>query len=224
MTYTILSPSRLLLGLAAFGAATALVLSVLPYSAQADILFRQLDQGMSGADISTLQTFLATDNTIYPQGLVTGFFGPLTFSAVSNFQERNGIATVGRVGPITLAAINRLSGTGGSGDVNAPAITNVNTSTSASGVTIGWTTNEETQSTFYYSTSPIVLTESASRTPYTVSVTGTAVASANFGLRTSHSVNVQNLQANTTYYYSIHATDQAGNVSVTWPTTFRTSQ
>src|SRR6185436_15994829 len=82
----------------------------------ADTLNRELQKGMSGSDVSALQTFLAQDNTIYPQGLVTGYFGPLTFSAVSNFQSRNGIATVGRVGPITLAEINRqmASGMGGS--------------------------------------------------------------------------------------------------------------
>lgn len=209
----------------AIGAATLIVLSILPYSAQADILFRELDQGMSGADISVLQTFLATDNTIYPQGLITGFFGPLTHSAVSNFQSRNGIATVGRVGPITLAAINRLSGSiGGSNDVNAPVIRSIGTNVTNTSVNVSWTTNEETQSTFYYSPSWLTLTENQAANPDTVSVNGTAVVSANSGLASSHSVNVQNLSANTTYYYVIHATDQAGNVSVTWPTTFKTNQ
>lgn len=223
MNYKILSPARIAFALAVLGS-SALVLATLPTSAYADILFRQLNQGMSGADVSTLQQFLATDNTIYPQGLITGYFGPLTFSAVSNFQSRNGIATVGRVGPITLLAINRMSGIGGSNDVNAPAITSVRVSTTTSSATVGWTTNEDTQSTLYYSTSWITLTENQASNPGTVAVTGSAVVSANLGLNTSHSVNVQNLRANTMYYYVIHATDQAGNVSVTWPTTFRTNQ
>lgn len=223
MQYTISLP-RIFFVLLAIGIVAALVLSVvLPNRAQADILFRELDRGMSGADVSTLQTFLATDITIYPQGLVTGFFGPLTFSAVSNFQSRNGIATVGRVGPITLAAINRLSGSiGGSSDVNAPAITVVTLGSSTSSISVAWTTNEETMSTLYYSASPISLTESQTGNPYSVSVTGIAVQSANAGLSRSHNVNVQNLQANTTYYYAVRAADQAGNVSVTWPSSVLT--
>ena len=222
MNHTIFSASRIIVAFAIL-TSSILVLAMLPIPAYADILFRQLNQGMSGADVSTLQEFLATDNTIYPQGLITGFFGPLTYSAVSNFQSRNGIETVGRVGPVTLAAINRLSGTGGSGDINAPVIANVYVNTSSGSATVGWTTNEDTQSTFYYSTSWTTLTENSANNPDTVSVAGNAIVSANSGLRTAHSVSVQNLQRDTVYYYAIHVTDQAGNVSVTWPTTFRTN-
>jgi len=68
----------------------------LAFTANAATLTRQLELGMRGDDVSSLQTFLAQDVTIYPQGLVTGYFGSLTKSAVSNFQARNGISTVGR--------------------------------------------------------------------------------------------------------------------------------
>lgn len=211
--------SRLLveLGLVAF----VLVLGAAAV-AHADTLNRQLEQGMSGPDVSALQTYLAQDSTIYPQGLITGFFGPLTLAAVSNFQARNGIAIVGRVGPITLAAINRLSGIGGSDDANAPVISTVNVGKTASSATVTWTTDEETMGALYYSVFPITITENHGNGPDTVSVAGNEVISANYGLRTSHIVNVQYLQANTRYYYVIRATDQAGNVSVTWPVTFQT--
>ena len=46
----------------------------------------EIGVGSTGADVSTLQTFLATNSTIYPQGLVTGTFGPLTEAAVVNWQ------------------------------------------------------------------------------------------------------------------------------------------
>src|SRR6185436_11962914 len=84
----------------------SLAMVALPLVASAATLDRQLEFGMSGSDVSTLQTFLALDTSIYPQGLVTGYFGPLTRAAVINFQAKNGIATVGRVGPITLVALN----------------------------------------------------------------------------------------------------------------------
>ncbi len=38
----------------------------------ADTLTRQLEEGNSGADVTSLQTYLAKDPTIYPQGLITG--------------------------------------------------------------------------------------------------------------------------------------------------------
>lgn len=203
--------------IAAFAVAV-LVLIGLPILVGAESFIREMEIGMTGPDVSALQTFLAADPSIYPQGLVTGYFGPLTYRAVANFQTRNGISAVGRVGPITLAAINGMFGSiGGSSDVNAPVITVVTLGTSASSFSAAWMTNEETISTLYYSLSPIYLTESKNSNPYSVSVTGTAVASANAGLSASHNVNVQNLQASTRYYYAIRAIDQAGNVSVTWP-------
>lgn len=213
-----------LVQISALSVALVLASFVLVSSAFADVLYRQLEQGMTGVDVSALQTFLAADPSIYPQGLVTGYFGPLTFSAVSNFQSRNGIATVGRVGPITLAAINRLNGNiGGSDDTSAPLIRSVTVTTFATSMNVTWTTNEQASSAVYYSLAPIALTEGLTGGSDSVAVSGTPVGGTTGGLRTSHNVNVPNLQANTTYYYVIHAMDQAGNTNVTWPATFRTT-
>ncbi|MES2059512.1 MAG: peptidoglycan-binding domain-containing protein [Patescibacteria group bacterium] len=76
--------------------------------AKADVLalYRELSLGMTGKDVSVLQTFLAKDKTIYPTGQVTGKFGPQTKSAVANFQSKNGLPAVGRAGPKTIALIN----------------------------------------------------------------------------------------------------------------------
>lgn len=67
------------------------------------------DATTSGA-ITRLQTILAKDATIYPEGLVTGFFGPATDRAVKAFQVKNGITTAGGqgyglVGPATTKAL-----------------------------------------------------------------------------------------------------------------------
>ncbi len=188
--------------------------------AHADTLNRQLDVGMSGTDVSALQSFLAQDRTLYPQGLVTGYYGFLTKAAVSNFQRRNGIESVGRVGPITLAALNiqMAGGPTSNTGVLAPSIASVTVSANTNNATVGWNTNEAAQGIVYYSTSPLTTYENNN----SVSVSGqSAMANANFS--TSQSVSLPNLQANTTYYYLIYATDQAGNVSVTWPTTFKTA-
>ena len=71
-------------------------------------LTRQLQEGMQGNDVQALQQMLATDPEIYPEGLVTGYFGSMTKRAVQKFQQRAGIDQVGRVGPQTLARINQI--------------------------------------------------------------------------------------------------------------------
>ncbi len=79
----------------------------------------ELTQGDRSDDVRTLQEFLATDPTIYPEGLVTGFYGPLTAQAVSRFQQRYGTFEEGQVGPQTMVKINQIlqEGAGSSGQV-----------------------------------------------------------------------------------------------------------
>ncbi|MEZ0208897.1 MAG: hypothetical protein ACAH17_01825, partial [Candidatus Paceibacterota bacterium] len=53
-------------------------------------------------------------------------------------------------------------------------------------------------------------------------LTGNTVSST-AGLNTSHSITIPSLQSNTTYYYTVIATDAAGNVSLVGPNnSFRT--
>lgn len=61
-------------------------------------------------DVTRLQTILAKDATLYPEGKITGYFGPATEAAVKKFQERHQIAKAGEpgygsVGPRTAAAL-----------------------------------------------------------------------------------------------------------------------
>ncbi len=82
-------------------------------------LTKQLWRGKRGEEVELLQEILATDPEIYPEGFVTGYFGPLTYQAVKRFQKEAGIEQVGVVGPKTLGKINELleEGAGESGQV-----------------------------------------------------------------------------------------------------------
>ncbi len=65
-------------------------------------LTRILSRGSSGSDVRKLQEFLSKDKDVYPGGLITGFFGPLTEAAVKKWQEKHGIKPVGSIGPKTI--------------------------------------------------------------------------------------------------------------------------
>jgi peptidoglycan hydrolase-like protein with peptidoglycan-binding domain len=189
-----------------------------PFIARADTLNRELSVGMSGTDVSALQTFLASDVSLYPQALITGYFGELTKVAVTHFQTRNGISAVGRVGPITLGVLNVQMEHGmGKSSMAAPDITNVRVGTNSSAATVSWNTDELAQGIVYYSTTPLSFNEHE----HSVEVSG-ATAMTDATMRNAQNVTISGLLANTIYYYLIYTIDQAGNVSVTWPSTFRT--
>ena len=70
-----------------------------------------LYKGVKSAQVATMQECLSKDSSIYPQGIVSGFFDSLTEAAVQNFQKQNliaypGIAGYGYVGPKTRAKLN----------------------------------------------------------------------------------------------------------------------
>lgn len=70
-----------------------------------------LSKGDTNSDVTKLQQFLAKDKTLYPEGLVTGYYGPATERAVKKFQAKYGISQVGRVGPATRAKLNEVYST-----------------------------------------------------------------------------------------------------------------
>lgn len=61
-----------------------------------------------GADVAELQALLASDPSLYPEGLVTGWYGPLTTSAVRRFQRRMGIEPTGEVDEATQEKLDEL--------------------------------------------------------------------------------------------------------------------
>lgn len=204
----------------------ALAMVISPALTSAATLTRQLELGMRGSDVGTLQTFLAQDATIYPQGLVTDYFGSLTKSAVSNFQSRNGISTVGRVGPQTLGVINSqmngvMIGTNNNSTNNTSIIGQLSLSASTNQATLSWNTSILTAASVYYSTSPLILTEATENTPFTI--TGGSITNISNDFNTSHTRTITSLTRNTTYYYVVYVKDAQGNESITLPSTFQTT-
>jgi peptidoglycan hydrolase-like protein with peptidoglycan-binding domain len=185
--------------------------------------------------VTNIQTFLASNPSFYPEGLITGYYGTLTRAAVQRFQAFYGIVSsgspsttgYGRVGPATMARMNALIMSGGtptvpSGDVAAPYISGVSVTPSSTGAVVSWSTNEAATGRLYYSTTPIRFTEGDINSSGFAVTSGTAAAF-DTTLRTSHSASVSGLTPNTTYYYLIVVTDSAGNVSISLPgATFRT--
>ncbi len=188
----------------------------------------QMEVGSRGAQVTELQTLLSTNNVIYPEGLITGYFGPLTRAAVMRFQTNYGLPSVGRVGPLTLAKLNSLissgiglGGTVSTGDIDAPIIGIVSVVQTSNSATVTWATNEPSRGAVFYSLSPIQFQEVIDNGVLPI-VSGTPVASSpNF--MTSQSATVMNLTPNTTYYYSVFAIDPSGNETVTLNNTFHTN-
>jgi len=181
----------------------------------------QLDVGARGEDVRELQAFLAKDVSLYPEGLVTGYYGTLTQSAVERFQCQEdivcggspAISGYGRVGPQTMAVINAQmgtpTGTGGSTDVWAPTMSDDEIVTATNGATVSWTTNESARSRVMYGT-----------------VWPFLYSTASFGTDTSYdlaqTIVLAGLLPNTTYYYVRESVDIHGNVMWTTASTFTT--
>lgn len=178
----------------------------------------QMGFGSQGVNVTNLQTFIAANPSIYPEGLVTGYFGGLTVKAVKNFQAFYGFQQVGRVGPVTLAKMNDLIATGGwtTSDMNGPAFYNVTRTVGSAQTTFTFNTNENTTARVVYYTNRLAFNEGDMSSNGFGALGGYAATSIN-GMGTSHSVTLPNLNANTTYYYTIIATDQSGNISIVGP-------
>ncbi len=196
-------------------------------------LTAQINPGARSANVTNLQEFLASVPDVYPQGLVTGYYGSLTTAAVMNFQAKYGIVSsgsptstgYGRVGPSTLTMINNMIGGGSTSmDRSGPRIS-MQFAPQVTGTTanFSWNTNESATGKVYYSTFPLQMNEGNENS------TGFAVTSGQVGsfdtiARMSQGSQVTGLMPNTTYYYTVVATDTAGNVSIVGPNnTFRTN-
>ena len=198
-------------------------------------LIKQLRRGMTGDDVKLLQEFLVTDPDIYPEGLITGYFGPLTERAVKKLQERMCLDQVGNVGPKTLSKINELltEGAGSSGkippglliapgiqkklcatstpDTIVPVISDVvATSTTATTTQIKWLTKELSNSKVWYSTSTLI-----------VVATSTSIASSSDYVL-NHAITLSDLTATTTYYYLVTSADKSGNTATATEKSFTT--
>lgn len=69
--------------------------------------------GSRGASVETVQNVLKSEGFMSTSVNSTGYYGPITRTAVMNFQRSRGLRVDGIVGPQTLRAMG-LTGTGGS--------------------------------------------------------------------------------------------------------------
>jgi peptidoglycan hydrolase-like protein with peptidoglycan-binding domain len=198
-----------------------------------------LDLGERNNDVTNLQAFFKDNSSIYPEGLVTGYFGAMSRSAVQRFQTSKGIVSsgsaattgFGRVGPSTRDAINALINSGGwsggvsvSIDISGPAFQYVTRNVTQNTATFVWNTNEMATGKVFYNTSPIYMNEGDINSVGFGSTNGYVMLNDNLS-RTSQQVTLTNLQPNTRYWYVIVSTDLKGNVSVFDPNqTFVTNQ
>lgn len=78
---------------------------------------RSLTIGSQGADVTCLQDYLTSTGHFNFSGGSTGYFGPITQSAVAAWQAANGVApAVGYFGPISQAKYTELAATMGDDD------------------------------------------------------------------------------------------------------------
>lgn len=206
----------------AFAAGALLTFSAA--SAQSVTFTQTMDIGSRGSEVAALQTFLSTQTSYYPEGLVTGYYGPLTAAAIMRFQCAEEIvcsgsaATTGygRVGPMTLAQLNLVASGKTGADVSAPVISPTSVTVGSTTATVHFGTSKAAQGKVFYGLS-LTLYEGE---PAAISGSS-AMTDANF--RVAHDVTITGLAPSTTYQYVVQATDASGNISLTWPATFTTT-
>lgn len=177
--------------------------------------------GSRGESVSAMQAFLASNSYLYPQGLITGYFGSLTKEAVIQFQIVYDLEADGIVGPMTRAKLNSLIASGRGLDILPPVLSNVSTLNSGRSTLISLSSNEAIKMKVFYDTNRITVRDSGLSFG-TPTISGFVAEDVSFG--TNKQVMLSNLLPNRTYYYSVMTTDASGNITMTWPTTFVSGQ
>lgn len=68
-----------------------------------------LSRGAQSKDIEHLQVLLAQDKAVYPEGLITGYFGALTEQALMRFQRQHTLSPTGMLDQKTRAKLEAVS-------------------------------------------------------------------------------------------------------------------
>ncbi len=178
----------------------------------------QMGLGARGTSVASLQSFLASNSSVYPRALVTGYFGPFTMNAVAQFQIAYDLPPVGIVGPLTLAKINSLIDSGKSIDVDAPIMSGIVANASSRTTFVTWGNNEMVRAKVFYSTTPISVMEAVSGEPF---ISGTSVFDSSLSMVKSFTLH--DLMPSTLYYYVLESMDDSGNVTVSPALTFFTT-
>jgi peptidoglycan hydrolase-like protein with peptidoglycan-binding domain len=182
--------------------------------ADAAIVGGTMKLGSRGANVSALQQFLASNRDIYAEGMVSGFYGPLTREAVKQFQLHYNLTPDGVAGPATIGRLNSVMAAGRGLDIYAPIISNVHASTSGRTANLSFVTSEPARAYVFYDTNALVARDAdMSFTAPTIS--GSTASTVNFS--NSSALNLTSLNTNSTYNYMLMAIDQSGNVNVVLP-------
>lgn len=91
-----------------------------PAQALSAVFTQTLTRGVRGEEVRQLQKLLAADKSLYPEGRITGYFGPATEQAIKRFQAKYGIVSSGTptttgyglVGPKTREKLREIFGGG----------------------------------------------------------------------------------------------------------------
>lgn len=211
-------------------------------------LIRGLREGMSGDDVKMLQEILATDPEIYPEGLITGYYGRLTARAIMKFQKKIGLEQVGVVGPKTISRINELleEGAGKSGKIppgllTAPGILkklglatttppyddddededeNDVTPPVISGISATNITATSTRIVWITNEKATSKVWYSAATPVTTASTTPSASSSELVI--NHDIGLSDLTASTTYYYFVSSSDKKGNTASSSESSFTT--
>lgn len=126
----------------------------------------------TNGEVSKLQQFLLKDSAIYPEGLVTGYFGSLTEAAVKRWQTKSGIQSVGSVGPVTREAIKLATTITAPSIAATTAVAPTSTTTTSTAVTSTVATSTPAISTL----GNIILSPSSGQVTETLTITGSGFA------------------------------------------------
>lgn len=125
--------------------------------------------------------------------------------------KKNGALTLPENCVIPFGISKKFSGNNNNGttiDTVAPIVSNIIITTTQTGATIKWTTNESSNSSVYISTSTPVST--------------TTAASTDASLVKNHTLSVSGLASSTIYYTVVTSKDAAGNVGASGVVSFTT--
>ena len=206
----------------------------------APIFTKSLRKGLKDVETENLQAFLKEFPDIYPEGLITGYYGELTERAVRKFQKKHGEDDDGIIGPKTRKLLNwriqelLTQGAGNSGKIppgllHAPGIwKKIATSTPPVLDTtppvisdINATSITATTTSIIWTTSEVAnsLISYATSSPITPE-NKTDVSDSNYV--TNHDIDLMNLTASTTYYYMITSKDSSNNTATSTEYSFTT--
>lgn len=149
------------------------------------LLIDSLTKGTRSDEVKTLQTLLAKDSQIYPEGYVTGYYGALTSAAVGRFKNTH---------PTPSISVE---------SIGVPRISEMSATSTATSMTIVWKTDVPTSAKIWWG-SPGPL-DAERMTPVSTSALSEDHSAKFTG----------GIFASTTYAFIISVSDKNGSTSTT---------